>query len=60
VQEAFGSQAAFTMEYFNVVDGFTLIDVKDWTSNDYIVGCIAVHLGGVRLIDNVVFKESAV
>lgn len=47
----------FEVEYFSIVDGNTLQDVKQWTDSPYIVGCIAVYCGDVRLIDNIVFKE---
>lgn len=46
----------FEVEYFSIVDGNTLQDVKQWTDSSYIVGCIAVYCGDVRLIDNIVFK----
>jgi pantoate--beta-alanine ligase len=44
------------VEYYEVVDGDTLQPVSDWKDSDYIVGCIAVFCGEVRLIDNVVYK----
>lgn len=47
----------FDVEYFSIVDGNTLQDVKQWSDSPYIVGCIAVYCGDVRLIDNIVFKE---
>ena len=43
-------------EYFDIVDGNTLQPVSDWNESDYIVGCIAVFCGEVRLIDNIKFK----
>lgn len=45
------------LEYFEVVDGNTLQEVNSWDSNDYIVGCITVFCGEVRLIDNIKYKE---
>ncbi len=42
-------------EYFDIVDGDTLQSVSDWMDSDYIVGCIAVFCGEVRLIDNVLY-----
>lgn len=44
------------VEYYEIVDGDTLQSVSDWKDSDYIVGCIAVFCGEVRLIDNVVYK----
>ena len=45
------------LEYFEVVDGNTLQEVNSWDSSDYIVGCITVFCGEVRLIDNIKYKE---
>jgi pantoate--beta-alanine ligase len=44
------------VEYFEVVDGFTLQSIKDWADTEYPVGCVAVYAGEVRLIDNVSYK----
>jgi len=44
------------VEYFEIVDGNTLKAVDKWEDSDYIVGCIAVFAGKVRLIDNVTYK----
>jgi pantoate--beta-alanine ligase len=43
----------FEVEYFELVDGDTLQPVSDWKTSDYIVGCIAVYLENIRLIDNI-------
>ncbi len=43
-------------EYFEIVDGNTLQPVSNWEDSDYIVGCIAVFCGEVRLIDNIEYK----
>lgn len=51
------SDPVFKMEYFEIVDGDSLQPVKTWDSSDYIVGCIAVYCGSVRLIDNIVYKK---
>jgi len=45
------------VEYFNIVDGNTLQPVDDWSDSEYIVGCIAVFAGKVRLIDNLIYKS---
>lgn len=42
-------------EYFEIVDETTLQPVKNWADAGRKVGCIAVHCGKIRLIDNVVF-----
>lgn len=45
------------LEYFQIVDGNTLQPVSDWNDSTYIVGCITVFCGEVRLIDNIKYKE---
>lgn len=44
------------LEYFEIVDGNTLQTVSNWDDSDYIVGCITVFCGEVRLIDNIKYK----
>lgn len=48
---------AMKVEYFEIVDGNSLQPVSDWNDSDYIVGCIAVFCGDIRLIDNIVYKS---
>lgn len=45
------------VEYFEIVDGNSLQEVHNWTDSDYIVGCITVFCGEVRLIDNIIYKN---
>ena len=47
------------VEYFQIVDGNTLLDVQDWQDSDYVVGCITVYCGKtpIRLIDHIKYKE---
>lgn len=45
------------VEYFEIVDGKTLQPIKDWSDSDYIVGCITVFCGDVRLIDNLIYTN---
>lgn len=45
------------VEYFEIVNGNTLLSVNDWTDSDYIVGCITVYCGEVRLIDNIAYRR---
>lgn len=44
------------VEYFEIVDGDSLQSVTNWSESDYIVGCITVYCGDVRLIDNITYK----
>ncbi|MFT3737329.1 MAG: pantoate--beta-alanine ligase [Breznakibacter sp.] len=47
----------FEVEYFEIVDGNTLREINEWNDSDYVIGCIAVFAGEVRLIDNVIYKN---
>ena len=46
----------FRVEYFEIADGTTLQAIKSLEGVKTAVACTAVHLGPVRLIDNVVLK----
>ncbi len=51
-----GDGLQFEPEYFEIVDAITLQPIENWDSTDNgAVGCIAVWLDGVRLIDIVKF-----
>lgn len=45
-------------EYFEIVDEKTLQPVKSWNDTGPKVGCIAVHCGKIRLIDNMKFANA--
>jgi pantoate--beta-alanine ligase len=45
------------VEYFDIVDASTLQTINDWSDFQYVVGCITVYCGDVRLIDNVQYKS---
>jgi pantoate--beta-alanine ligase len=44
------------VEYFEIVDGNSLQPIKKMEDSDYIIGCITVYCGKVRLIDNIRYK----
>ena len=56
VEQAIADTEGLELEYFEVVDGNTLQPVSTWDEADYIVGCITVYCGKVRLIDNIRYK----
>jgi len=56
VTDTLNSFDELDVEYYEIADGYTLQSVKDWKEADYIVGCIAVFCGDVRLIDNIIYK----
>lgn len=58
VCEKLGNDPLFQLDYFDIVDGRTLQAVNEWSDSDYIVGCVAVYCGPVRLIDNIVYKHA--
>lgn len=45
---------ALEVEYFDIVDDTHLQSLHSWNDAGRIVGCVAVNVGAVRLIDNVV------
>lgn len=46
------------VEYFEIVDGNSLQLISNQADSDFIVGCIAVFCGDVRLIDNITYKKN--
>ncbi len=48
--------AGWRPEYFQIVDGTSLLPVDQWNKVDSIVACTAVWAGDVRLIDNVILR----
>ena len=57
VEDAIAAAPGLRLEYFEIVDGNTLQKVGDWNDTSYVVGCITVFCGEVRLIDNSKYKE---
>ena len=57
VIDTINSYDGLEVEYYEIVDGRTLQPVDNWDATDYIVGCVTVHCGNVRLIDNIKYKE---
>lgn len=56
VVDRINNHEALNVEYFEIVDGNTLQRITDWNDSPYVVGCIAVFCGEVRLIDNIRYK----
>lgn len=46
------------VQYYEIVDGNTLLSLKQWDDSDSVVGCVTVFCGQrpVRLIDNIRYK----
>ncbi|MEO0043428.1 MAG: hypothetical protein RL329_2876 [Bacteroidota bacterium] len=47
----------FDVEYFEIVDGHTLMPLRLLGETDFAVAVTAVWVGGVRLIDNLILKQ---
>lgn len=48
--------AGLQPEYFDIVDGTTLLPVEHYADSAFIVACTAAFAGDIRLIDNMVLK----
>jgi pantoate--beta-alanine ligase len=55
VKEAINNHPLMHLEYFEIVDDHDLKPITSWDNPANKVGCIAVHLSEIRLIDNVYF-----
>lgn len=46
------------VQYYEIVDGNSLVSLDNWNDSSYVVGCITVYCGAipVRLIDNIKYK----
>lgn len=58
VEDAINAVPGLELEYYRIVDGNTLQNISSWEDSDYVVGCIALFCGKVRLIDNIVYKNN--
>ena len=47
----------FKPEYLEIVDGHTLQPIEKMEETNYVVVCVAVWAGAIRLIDNVILKN---
>lgn len=57
VVESLDAIPGMKVEYFEIVDGRTLLPVEEWEESTWIVGCITVYCGDVRLIDNIAYRK---
>jgi len=56
VKERLSRVPGMVVEYFQIVDSFTLQPISDWSESREPVGCVAVFCGEVRLIDNILYN----
>lgn len=57
VVESLDAVPGMRVEYFEIVDGRTLLPLQDWAESPWVVGCITVYCGEIRLIDNIQYKK---
>jgi len=57
VVDQINEEPLLEVEYFDIVDALTLQTITHWDDSQYVVGCITVYCGDVRLIDNVQYKR---
>lgn len=56
VVAAINAKEGLETEYFDIVNGHTLQSIERWDDAEYVVGCITVYCGKIRLIDNIRYK----
>ena len=57
VTDGINAYPEMDVEYYQIVDGITLMPVTDWDASSHIVGCVTVYCGDVRLIDNIAYRK---
>ncbi len=50
-------QGVAAVDYFDLVDGYNLQPIQSFDETDYVVACATIRIDGIRLLDNMVFKE---
>jgi len=50
----FKKSKTMKLEYFEIVDLYSLKPLRTWAESNNIIACIAVYVGKVRLIDNII------
>ncbi len=53
IEEKYIGHEDFRLEYFEIADGETLRPIEEWSESNNPMGFIVVHMGSVRLIDNI-------
>jgi pantoate--beta-alanine ligase len=54
IREDFEQNPMFRVEYVEIVDMESLLPIIDWNESKQVIVCVAVYLGHVRLIDNMI------
>jgi pantoate--beta-alanine ligase len=56
VMDNITSVPGVTLEYFEIVNGATLLPTDIWEVENGVIGCLAARVGKIRLIDNINFS----
>jgi pantoate--beta-alanine ligase len=54
VEHTFRKTRNTELEYFEIVDMYTLKPLRTWAQSKNVIACIAVYIGNIRLIDNII------
>lgn len=54
VESQFRKSKNVKLEYFEIVDMYSLKPLKAWAESNNVIACTAVYVGNVRLIDNII------
>jgi pantoate--beta-alanine ligase len=57
VTDRIESAPGVDLEYFEIIDGSTLLPARCWDDKHDVIGCIAAKVGQIRLIDNINFSS---
>lgn len=59
VVDSINAVPGLEVQYYEIVDGGSLLSLQNWDDSDFVVGCVTVFCGHrpVRLIDNVKYKS---
>ncbi|MCM1137171.1 MAG: pantoate--beta-alanine ligase [Muribaculum sp.] len=57
VVDELNSMPHLRVEYYEIVDAFTMQPIAEWGDTDRPVGCVTVFCGEVRLIDNIKYPS---
>jgi pantoate--beta-alanine ligase len=57
VERTLNSSPGIELEYFEIIDGTSLLPAVAWDQQHDVIGCVAARVGKVRLIDNINFSS---
>ena len=57
VVDSINKNSELQVEYFEIVDDKELMPISSWKEEKEKVGCIAVKVGAIRLIDNIHYNS---